>query len=115
MTDVKAKQKNLEGETTEGDQDWEDVESANFIRFEAYGDSCEGQLLDKDHSEQFGFGLFTLMNKEGEQIRFHGSAQLDDLLLGIQIGDYIRVVYEDEQKTPRGSMKLFKVQKAKGN
>jgi len=109
MTEVKAKQKNLEGETA-----WEEVESANFVRFEAFGDSCEGQLLAKDDSEQFGFGLYTIMNKDGEQIRFHGSAQLDDLLLGIKIGDYIKVEYMDVQKTPRGEMKLFKVLKAKG-
>ena len=106
MTDVKAKPKSKETE-------WEDVESANFVRFEEFGDNVEGKLIDKDKSEQFGFGLFTVMTNDDETLRFHGSAQLDDLMLGIDIGTYIHVEYVDNQKTPRGEMKLFKVRKAK--
>lgn len=106
MTDVKAKPKSKAIE-------WDDVESANFVRFEEFGDSVEGKLVDKGKSEQFGFGLFTIIDLDGVSLRFHGSAQLDDLLLSVNMGDYIRVEYVDNQKTPRGEMKLFKVQRAK--
>jgi len=108
MSDDKEKPKNKKPTI-----EWDDVESANFVRFEEFGDSIEGKLIDKGKSEQFGFGLYTLMDKDDNAVRFHGSAQLDDLLLGVYIGDYIRVEYVDNQKTPRGEMHLFKVQKAK--
>jgi hypothetical protein len=106
MSDDKAKPKKKEIE-------WEDVESANFVRFEEFGDSVEGKLIDKGKSEQFGFGLFTVQNKDDEALRFHGSAQLDDLMLGVGLGTYIYVEFVDVQKTPRGEMKLFKLRRAK--
>jgi hypothetical protein len=108
MTEVKAKQTKI---IPDG---YEEVDSANFKRFEEIGDQVAGELIDKGTSEQYGFGLYTIINEEGEQIRFHGASQLDDLMLTIQIGDKILVKYIDIQKTPRGEMKLFKVYKGKG-
>jgi len=88
---------------------YEEVESANFVKFDNIGDKISGELIDKGLSEQYKFGLYTVMNEEGEQLRFHGSSQLDDLLLTVSIGDNIMVEFIDKQKTPKGEMKLFKV------
>ena len=93
---------------------YEEVESANFVRFEKFGDSIDGQLIDKGKSTQYGFGLFTVQQESGEQLRFHGSAQLDDLMLGVNLGDYIRVEYIDKEKTPKGEMKLFRLLRKRG-
>jgi len=73
-----------------------------------------GKLIDKGSSTQYKFGLYTVLNEEGEQFRFHGSSQLDDLMLTIVIGDNIMVEYVDSQKTPKGDLKLFSVLRKKG-
>ena len=94
---------------------YEEVESANFIRFEEFGDVVEGKLIDKGTSEQYKFGLYTVTNDKGEQLRFHGCSQLDDLLLTCNIGDTVRVEYVDKEKTPKGEMKLFTVLRKKAS
>lgn len=95
------------------DEQLEEVASPNFFRFENLGDSVQGTLLSKAMSDQFGFGLFGIEQDDGTQMRFHGSAQLDDLMLGIKIGEWLKVVYYDNQKMAKGSMKLFKVYRKK--
>ena len=103
------KQKNLEGETA-----WEDVESPNFFQFKDIGDTLEGKLIERAKSEQYGFGLYTLEKPDEEQIRFHGSSQLDDLMLSINIGDSVRIEFTDAEKRPKGEMKLFDVKRKRG-
>lgn len=90
------------------ENEFEEVESANFVQFTEIGQEIEGELIEKGKSERYGFGMYTLRN-EDEQIRFHGSEQLDDLMLGIELGDYVKVQYKDKEKMPRGEMKVFKV------
>jgi len=99
--------------TKEQSEGWEDIESPDFKKFEEYGDKLEGELTDMDVSERYNVGLYTVRDVQGEEIRFHGSKQLDDLMRGTKVGDYIKVEYIDEQKMAEGrnSMKLFKVQK----
>jgi len=103
-----AKQKTLEGNTA-----WEDVDSPNFFQFKNIGDKVEGELVDKGKSDQYGFGLYSLKTSDDEQIRCHGSSQLDDLMLGVSIGDYIQIEFIDIQKRPKGDMKLFAVRRRK--
>jgi len=88
---------------------YEEVESANFFKFENIGDACEGKLIGKDLSEQYKFGLFTLEQEDGTTVRFHGSSQLDELMMTVKLGENIMVEYVDNQKRPKGTMKLFKV------
>ena len=88
---------------------WEEVESANFVKFEEVGQEVEGELIEKGKSEQYKFGMYTVMDEDGNQNRFHGSQQLDDLMLTVNVGDYIKVVFVDKEKMPKGEMKLFKV------
>ncbi len=101
-------QKNI---TTQNE--FEEVESPNFFQFKAIGDKIEGVLLQKATSTQYGFGLYILQLDTEEQIRFHGSAQLDDLLMGVNVNDYIEITFIDTQKMPKGEMKLFKVRRKK--
>jgi hypothetical protein len=93
--------------------DWEDIESSSFTKFENIGDSIEGMLYEKALSDRYGFGLYTIVTKDGERKRFHGTKQLDDLMQGVNLQDYIQVVYIDDQKTEMGSMKLFEVKRKK--
>lgn len=88
---------------------YEEVESANFFKFENIGDSCEGKLIDKGLSEQYKFGLYTLEQEDGTTVRCHGSSQLDELMMTVKIGESVVIEYIDNQKRPKGSMKLFKV------
>lgn len=92
---------------------WEQVESPNFFRFEKIGDIIEGLLTGKDSSSRYGFGLYTIKTFKGEQIRFHGSSQLDDLLLNMDVPCYVQIEYTDNQETANGTMKLFVVKKGK--
>jgi hypothetical protein len=86
-----------------------EVEDADFFKFENIGDSIEGKLIDKGHSEQFKFGLYTVITDEGDSIRFHGSSHLDSKLKAIPEGTYIVVKFLDVEKRPKGDMKLFSV------
>lgn len=101
----------IENKADEKNDNWEQIESANFKKFEKLGDSIEGILKDIGESDRYGFGLYTLATNDGNRIRFHGSAQLDDLMSGVSLYDYIRVTYIDNQNTPQGQMKLFNVER----
>jgi len=87
--------------------EWNEIESPNFFQFKAIGDKLTGILLEKGKSKQYGFGLYALQTDNAEQIRYHGSAQLDDLMMGVNVNDYIEITYIDVQKMPKGEMKLF--------
>lgn len=90
---------------------WETVESPNFFKFVSIGDTIEGILLSKDISSRYGFGLYTIRTFDGIQKRFHGSSQLDDLLLNIDVLNYVKITYVDNQETSNGNMKLFEVKR----
>lgn len=104
----KKEEKNIELKDA-GVTSWRNIESPNFIQFEKLGDSIEGMLLDKSTSERYGFGLYTIQTPKDGQKRFHGSKQLDDLMLGVKLQDYIRITYIDNQNLPNGQLKLFDV------
>ena len=91
--------------------EWNEIESPNFFQFKAIGDKLTGVLLQKSTSSQYGFGLYSIQNDKDEQIRFHGSSQLDDLMMGVNVNDLIEVTFIDTQKMPKGEMKLFKVRR----
>lgn len=93
------------------EKNWMEVDSPNFFQFKKIGDTIEGILLLKAISNQYGFGLYTIQSGENEQIRFHGSSQLDDLMMGVNVNDNIEVTFIDIQKMPKGEMKLFKVRR----
>ena len=100
------KQKNIEGEDA-----WEEIESPNFFQFKEVGDSLEGTLIDRGKSDQYGFGLYTLEKDDGDQIRFHGSSQLDDLMLNIHMNETIKIKFMDIEARPKGDMHLFSVKR----
>jgi len=88
----------------------EPIESSNFFRFEKIGDTIEGLLIEKSISSRYDFGLYTIKTFEGEQKRFHGSSQLDDLLINIAAPCYVKITFIDTQQMPSGqTMKLFEV------
>lgn len=89
--------------------DYEEVEDADFLKFENIGDSVEGSLIDIGVSDQYKFGLYTLEREDGTTVRFHGSAQLDGKMKSIKLGDAIKVEFYDIEKRAKGNMKLFKV------
>jgi len=91
--------------------EFEEIESPNFFQFKAIGDKIEGVLIQKGISKQYGFGLYNIQTNENEQIRFHGSSQLDDLMNGVNLNDYIEISFIDIQKMAKGEMKLFKVRR----
>jgi len=99
-------------EKTKVDEGWDEVESPNFTEFKEYGDSVEGELVDISTSPKYGFGIYTV-TKDDEKQRFHGTKQMDDLMLGVRIGDYIRIEYVDEKEMEKGktAMKIFTLKK----
>lgn len=104
-----AKQKEIVKNDMKQPKEWEKIESPNFFKFSNIGDKLEGLLMSRDISSRYGFGLYTIKTFEGEQKRFHGSSQLDELLLNVTIPCYVRITYIDIQETPAGEMKLFEV------
>lgn len=106
----KQEQQDLEGgHTPRKPKTWKEIESPNFFKFEKIGDLIDGLLMSKDSSDRYGFGLYTIKTFDGEQKRFHGSSQLDDLLLNVSVPCYVRIEYVDNQETANGTMKLFNV------
>lgn len=87
----------------------EEVESPNFFRFENLGDMAEGVLRETTRSEQFGFGIYTLEKDDGSMMRVHGSSDLDDKMSLFAKGMWVRIVFYDQKKMPKGTMKLFQV------
>lgn len=90
-------------------KDYEEQVDASFIKFEEIGDSLHGKIMDIGHSKRYGFKLYTIRADNLESLRFHGTTQLDQLTSNAEIGDFIYIEYVDEQETPAGSMKIFKV------
>lgn len=89
---------------------WRKLESSTFIKFDNVGDSIEGMLTDKDTSTAYKFGLYTMKTFKGETKRFHGTQQLDDLLLDIKAPAYLRVTLIGFQPVKMGDMKIFEVE-----
>lgn len=91
-------------------------EDASFKKFDNIGDSVQGKLLEVSKSERWGFNIYTLRTNSGENIRCHGTQQLDNLMLNAVIGDNIYIEYVDTTETANGNMKIFAVGIApKGN
>lgn len=92
---------------------YEEIEDAEFFKFESIGDKIEGMLTDKSRSQRYGFGMYNVMTKDGERKRFHGTTQLDTLMDAIEIQDYIQIELIELQETKAGDMKIFKVRRKK--
>jgi len=88
---------------------WTKVESANFVRFENIGDSIEGLLTEINHGDKMNF--YKLKTFEGEEKKFHGTNQLDDLLSSFTPPCYLRITLTGSQDTANGTMKIFEVEK----
>lgn len=119
---MKTKQNNINKETPEDENEtpsnypegYEEQTDATFTKFEEIGDSILGKLMDKSKSERWGFMLYTIQLQNGDMQRFHGTKQLDSLLMGSTEGDNIYVEYIDQTETQNGPMKIFKVGIKKG-
>lgn len=97
------------------EEDLEEIESANFFRFENVGDTVSGVLKDVQKSKQYGFGIYTLEQDDGSPVRIHGSSDLDDKMMLVENGTWVKITYFDQKSQAKGMMKLFKVQKRKQN
>lgn len=93
--------------------DYEEIEDPDFFKFENVGDKIAGRLVDVGSSDQYKFGLYTIENSDGEQVRFHGSSHLDTRMKQVQIGELVIVEFTDVEKRPKGDMKLFSVRRKK--
>lgn len=88
---------------------WKKVESANFFRFEKAGDTIEGLLIEKTTGDKMIFYKMKTFN--GDEKKFHGSNQLDDLLSQFVPPCYLKITLVGESETKNGIMKLFEVEK----
>ena len=90
---------------------WRKVESANFFRFDKHGDSISGMLtekMDKKPTDKMQF--YKMKTFEGEEKKFHGSIQLDDVLNQFVVPCYLKITYVDDLDTGTFQMKLFEVE-----
>ena len=90
-------------------KNWTKVESSTFFRFEKVGDTIEGLYIEKSPSDKMNFYKIKTFN--GEEKKFHGSNQLDDLLNQFTPPCYLKITFVDEMDTAKGTMKLFEVEK----
>lgn len=105
-----------ENEKTKADvnlDDYEEVEDAEFFKFDKIGDCLTGRLIDKGESERYGFGLYDLLDENNNHRRFHGTKQLDDLLKTVNTHTDVIITYIDTQNMPEGQMKIFTVLRKK--
>ncbi len=102
-----------ENKPENNDSNLEEIESANFFRFENLGDTVQGVLKDVQKSKQFGFGIYTLEQDDGSPVRIHGSSDLDDKMMLLENGQWVKITYYDQKQQAKGIMKLFRVQKRK--
>jgi len=102
-------QTEIKMEKMKAPKSWKTIESQNFFRFEKVGDSITGLLMSKDKSSRYDIGIYTLKTFENEIKRFHGSTQLDDLLLNVTVPCYIQITLIDFVETPLSPMKVFEV------
>lgn len=75
----------------------------------------EGTLI----AEKYGIGKYNqnlyILENEGKKIKVWGKTQLDDLMIQVQINDYIRIRYLGVVKTKnQREMKTYSVQKKIG-
>jgi hypothetical protein len=84
------------------------------MKFESIGDKIEGKLVEKAVSENYGIGLYTLKRDDETTMRIHGSANLDSLMTGVDIGQYVRIEWTDTKAMQAGKtpMKIFSVEVA---
>jgi len=89
---------------------WKKVESANFFRFEKIGDSIAGLLIEKQINEKMIF--YKMKTFDGDEKKFHGSKQLDDLLSQFVAPCYLKITYVDNFETGNypTPMKVFEVE-----
>ncbi len=87
------------------------------VRFEEVGDSVEGWLLDKGQGPGPGDqlrGQYTIKSEDGLKIIF-GRTKIDQGMMNILPGAYVRITYQGEEATARGNtIKLFDVETKKG-
>jgi len=87
------------------------------VRFEEVGELVEGWLLDKGQGPGPGDhlrGLYTIKAEDGLRIVF-GRTMIDQGMLNVPVGSYVRITYNGEEATARGNtIKLFSVETRKG-
>ena len=87
------------------------------VRFDEIGDSVEGWLLDKQTGPGPGDqlrGQYTIKADDGLKIVF-GRTKIDQGMLHVSPGAYVRITYQGEETTSRGNtIKLFDVETKKG-
>ena len=87
------------------------------VRFDEVGDSVEGWLLDKGHGPGPGDqlrGQYTIKAEDGLKIIF-GRTKIDQGMMNISPGSYVRITFRGEESTTRGNtVKLFDVETKKG-
>ena len=91
---------------------WKKVESANFFRFDEHGDTISGMLVEvMPRQPEDKMQFYKIKTFKGEEKKFHGSKQLDDILSQFEVPCYLKITYVDEQQTGNFLMKLFEVEK----
>jgi hypothetical protein len=65
--------------------------------------------MSKEKSSNYGVGIYSIKTFESEIKRFHGSTQLDDLLLNVTVPCYIQITFIDTVETKLSPMKVFEV------
>lgn len=100
-------------DTKTKDDQYEEIKDANFFKFDNIGDIIEGMVVEIGTSARYHFGLYTVIDKDGEKKRFHGTTHMDTLMSTIEEQDYIKLELIDTEETPAGDMKLFKLLKKK--
>lgn len=113
---MKEEQKEIDKKEADEKKDkdeYEEIEDAEFFKFENFGDALAGKLLSKEQSKRYAIGLYTIRQDNGETKRFAGTTHLDNLMAQIETGDSIQVLYQDSRDTEKGEMKIFKVRRKK--
>ncbi len=111
----------MANEYTSGQPEYWEPIGGEFFRFEAEGDTLQGQLIDRRFitvaapgGGESTIGQYTILTGDGE-IFFNGSFDLDAKMARIPDRAYVRVTRQGIDKTKRGfSVIRFLVETRRG-
>lgn len=92
-------------------KEWKKVENKIF-KFENEGDHIEGILVGKEPSRTFKNQVYKIQTDEGENMTVFGTAVIDSGMIGVAIGDQVKIVYTGSKKNKnkgQNDIKLFDV------
>jgi len=85
--------------------EWKEVIRNNFFKFEADGDSIEGEYLG---TEEGTFGDNHIIQTKEEKYAVGSYTDLNRKLKGVNVGDQVKITYLGEKQSEKNADRTYK-------